>query len=44
MKKIAALVLAIAMLMAMSTTAFAATITTGNQTIDVEAQQENQQD
>lgn len=37
MKKIAALILAIAMLMAMSTTAFAATITTGDQTIDVEA-------
>lgn len=37
MKKIAALILVIAMLMAMSTTAFAATITTGDQTIDVEA-------
>lgn len=37
MKKIAALILAIAMLMAMSTTAFAATITGGDQTIDVEA-------
>lgn len=38
MKKIAVLILAIMMLMAISTAAFAATITTGDQTIDVEAQ------
>lgn len=37
MKKLTALILAIAVLMAMSTTALAETITTGDQTIDVEA-------
>lgn len=37
MKKIVSLILALAVLMTLSMTAFAATITTGDQTIDVEA-------